>query len=476
MTLGRCCGGAAYALPNEILPAGTGDNAVTFSGKYVTIVYIVPGVNSSILIDISQLRIGMYVQLDLGWMHHPFPVSSFRVTSAEQIATLRGLGLQEIRYIPKKSDPELRELVPAAWSPPQAQDAQDAQEGSEGVAAALVEDAAARERQQQLEAQRQALDLCNQRFAHATRQYASLEKGVEEQPLLSRETADALISGCVTELLDNGESVIRLLSEGVGERSGLHPINVVVVGLLLGKALGLAQEELLQLGAAALVHDLGKLKLPMAVAHMDPSMTAAERMRYETHVAESVAVARRMGYPSEVLLAVAQHHEMVDGTGFPRRSKGGDMGRLSHVIALVNRYDRLCNPATGTNAMTPHEALSMIFAQHKARFDSMVLGAFIRMMGVYPPGSVVQLVNDRYAIVSSVNSSRPLRPKVVVHDSRVPREQALILDLETTPELGIRRSLKPSQLPREALEYLSPRQRICYFFERAVPADREDAE
>lgn len=108
------------------------------------------------------------------------------------------------------------------------------------------------------------------------------------------------------------------------------------------------------------------------------------------------------------------------------------------------------------------------FAKHKAKFDVQILGVFIRMMGIYPPGSIVQLVNDRYAIVVSVNSSRPLRPRVVVHDPAVPKEQALILDLELVPELGIRRSLKPTQLPREALDYLSPRKRICYFFERAA--------
>lgn len=92
------------------------------------------------------------------------------------------------------------------------------------------------------------------------------------------------------------------------------------------------------------------------------------------------------------------------------------------------------------------------------------------MMGVYPPGSVVQLVNDRFALVVSVNSSRPLRPRVLVHDPVVPRSEALILDLEQVPELGIKRSLKASQLPKAALDYLSPRQRICYFFERAVEA------
>ena len=89
-----------------------------------------------------------------------------------------------------------------------------------------------------------------------------------------------------------------------------------------------------------------------------------------------------------------------------------------------------------------------------------------RRMGVYPPGSVVQLVDDRFALVVSVNSSRPLKPRVIVHEPSVSRHEALILDLEHAPTIGIRRSVKPSALPREAAEYLSPRQRISYFFEK----------
>ena len=145
------------------------------------------------------------------------------------------------------------------------------------------------------------------------------------------------------------------------------------------------------------------------------------------------------------------------------------------ILSLVNHYERLCNPGRSAQTMTPHEALSVMFAQQKNRFDAVELGIFIRMMGVYPPGSVVQLVNDRFAMVVSVNSSRPLRPRVIVHDPRVPKDEALVLDLETVPELGIRRSLKPAQLPRDALDYLSPRQRICYFFERAVSPGPEEA-
>lgn len=432
-----------------------------------------PEVNSSILIDISQLRVGMYIQLDLGWMHHPFPVSSFRVASAEQIATLRELGLTEVRYVPKKSDPDQRELVPAAWSVPEM--AAPPVHGLDAAGTAASADLEARRRRELLEAQNRALAACDHRFGEATRQYQALERVASEHPDQARAKGDALVSGCVAELLENGDSVIRLLSEGVGERNALHPVNVMVISLLLGRALGMKSAELHDLGVAALIHDLGKLKLPPNLRQPTPSMIPMERSRYESHVGESVAFATRMGLAESVVTAISRHHEMADGSGFPLRLSGPDQGRAGQVLALVNRYDRMCNPANGVDALTPHEALSVIFAQLKAKFDSVVLGAFIRMMGVYPPGSIVQLVNDRYAIVASVNSSRPLRPKVIVHDPKVPKDEAPILDLETVPELGIRRSLKPAQLPRDALDYLSPRQRICYFFERAVSPGPEEA-
>jgi hypothetical protein len=121
--------------------------------------------------------------------------------------------------------------------------------------------------------------------------------------------------------------------------------------------------------------------------------------------------------------------------------------------------------------MTPHESLSLLFAQGRSKFDTSILGAFIKMMGVYPPGSTVQLTDDRYGIVVAVNSSRPLKPSVLVHDGGVPREEALVLDLELSPGLGIRRSIKPQQLPPPALDYLAPAPRVAYFFEPAAPVE-----
>ncbi len=433
--------------------------------------------NTDVLIDIGQLRIGMYIQLDLNWMSHPFPVSSFRIASESQIEILRGLGLSQIRYNPSKSDlPPVDSQYPAGLEQEAA--AQEALSALADAAEEIPPDAAealsdpkraALQLKMQLLEQQRRLDACDQRFLAATRQYRKLADSAEGSPAMARVESEALVADCVHELLGNTESVISLLSEGVGERNTLHPVNVMVLCLLMGKSQGLSPETMQDLGMAALLHDMGKLRLSPAISNGPfPGMTPAEEARYRSHVGESVRLGQSMGLSSGVLLAIAQHHEMADGSGFPLKLKGDAICLAGRILSLVNHYERLCNPGRSAQAMTPHEALSVMFAQQKNRFDPVELGIFIRMMGVYPPGSVVQLVNDRYAMVVSVNSSRPLRPRVIVHDSRVPKDEALVLDLETVPELGIRRSLRPSQLPRDALEYLSPRKRICYFFERAV--------
>lgn len=433
--------------------------------------------NTDVLIDIGQLRIGMYIQLDLNWMSHPFPVSSFRIASESQIEILRGLGLSQIRYNPSKSDlPPVDSQYPAGLEQEAA--AQEALSALADAAEEMPPDAAealsdpkraALQLKMQLLEQQRRLDACDQRFLAATRQYRKLADSAEGSPAMARVESEALVADCVHELLGNTESVISLLSEGVGERNTLHPVNVMVLCLLMGKSQGLSPETMQDLGMAALLHDMGKLRLSPAISNGPfPGMTPAEEARYRSHVGESVRLGQSMGLSSGVLLAIAQHHEMADGSGFPLKLKGDAICLAGRILSLVNHYERLCNPGRSAQAMTPHEALSVMFAQQKNRFDPVELGIFIRMMGVYPPGSVVQLVNDRYAMVVSVNSSRPLRPRVIVHDSRVPKDEALVLDLETVPELGIRRSLRPSQLPRDALEYLSPRKRICYFFERAV--------
>jgi hypothetical protein len=122
--------------------------------------------------------------------------------------------------------------------------------------------------------------------------------------------------------------------------------------------------------------------------------------------------------------------------------------------------------------MTPHEALSFIFARRRDKFDATVLQLMIRCLGVYPPGSIVKLSNDAIAMVVSVNPQKALRPWVLLYEAGVSKHEAIMLDLDQEPDVSIAKSLRPALLPPAVYAYLSPRKRITYFFDSGAPKER----
>lgn len=425
------------------------------------------------LIEIHQLRPGMFIELELGWMSHPFPTRSFKISSEKQLEVIRGLGLKRVRYFRGKSD-LLPGLANADGAKVLAGNGPGEQAKPQGTLASTDANRLRRQRSDLLSAQHNSLIVCERRFVDAIQHYKLAVEQISAFPGAARQQCLDVVGGFVGDMLQEGELAIRLLSEGMGDKASMHPVNVTILSLLLGRSLGLSQPDMLDLGMAAFLHDIGKSRLPDRVRWPDENFSKAEYNLYQDHVAQGVPLGRHMDLTAGALQAIAQHHEAMDGSGFPARLKGDSLSMPSKILSLVNQYDNLCNPSRPSTAVTPHEALAFIFAQLKSRFDSVTLGAFIRMMGVYPPGSVVQLADERFALVVSVNSTRPLRPQVIVHEPRVPKHEALILDLEHAPALGIRRSLKPASLPRDAMDYLSPRQRICYFFEKAIESPSDE--
>ncbi len=392
-------------------------------------------------IDVQHLRIGMYIHLDVGWMAHPFPLSSFKLTTPEQIAIIRGLGKSRLRWSPDKSDPApIPEQAAGALSGA-ADDASDLPPGTPAAAPSETPQAAQqRIAREQLATERAALQLCERQFTEAARACKNMCDLVPALPQVARAQAEALAGALVTKMLDANDMCIRLLTDAAGDKAGMHAVNVAVISLLMGRTFGLPESDMLDLGVGALLHDIGKIELPERVRHKDDSFSTAENQLYQEHVAHGVALARKMGLQPGATLVIAQHHEHADGSGFPLKLNSDRMSTGARIVSLINRYDNMCNPAIASKVLTPHEALSLLFAQGKNRYDTAILGAFIRMMGVYPPGSTVQLTDDRFGVVVSVNSSRSLKPRVIVHDPRVPRDEALLLDLEGHGHLGIRRS------------------------------------
>ncbi len=405
-------------------------------------------------IAVEELRVGMFIHLDGGWLSHPFPLSSFRVASTEQIQTLRGLGLTRVRWSPDKSElpPTAEEAAAAAAA------------AAQRLAESNAEERLHQQRRGQLAAQREAAQRCERQHAEAAKAWREATDTVGAQPREAGRSTEALTRAMLSKMLVSQDIGIRLVGGG-GDRAATHALNTAIVALLMGRSLGLTEQELVDLGTGALMHDVGKLDVPDRFRHLEDGFSSNELNAYRDHVAKGVTLAQRMGLAAGSMVVLAQHHELADGSGFPLRLAGERISMAARLVAIVNRYDNLCNPQSRVIPLTPHEAVSVLFAQGRNRYDAAVLNLFIRMMGVYPAGSLVQLTDDRFAMVIGINSNRPLKPRVLVHDPHVSRSEALIVDLEQHPDLGIRRSMVAARLPSQALDYLDPRPRVSYYFE-----------
>ncbi len=426
-------------------------------------------------ISVDQLQVGVYVYLDVGWMHHPFSFNNFKIRDEDQLRTIRQLGLEYVRWDPARSD--LKPLPKEAVTDPQGVTGKDdpepvpeTPEMAEALAKKQAAMAAKLERVERLNEHREKLAKVERAFLNAANVIRGINKTIYSQPEKTVSDAGQLVEQMVEVLLAAPELAIQVMAEKPGEDVYFHSLNVSVLSMTLARELGLPAEIVQAIGVGAIFHDIGLSEVPAKILNNPGTLTKAEREFREQHCQYGLDMGKKMNLPSAVLKIIQQHHEFFDGTGYPRKLKGEAIDPLARLVALVNAYDNLCNPVNVAQAMTPHEALSHMFAQQRNRFDPRFLQAFIRFMGVYPPGSVVGLSNDAIGLVIKVNSSRPLRPTVIVYDAGIPKSEAIILDLEEEPDINISRAIKPAQLPTAVFEYLNPRRRVSYYFDAAGSA------
>src|SRR3990167_9197200 len=398
----------------------------------------------------EQLCIGLYIHLDRGWMEHSFTFSSFKIKEQAQIDAIHALNLPRLRYDPKRSDGRplavaVQPVAAAAVIPP----APSAEEQ-----AALQ---AKQARIEQLKALRKNLAEVDKQFQQASKTVKNIGRTLRSQPRETLQQAEELVGQMVSAMLGEHTVLMHALNGKAGEDAYFHSLNVTVLSIMLARILNFSREDSLQLGLGALLHDIGKLEIPSKILLKTEPLNRAEQNFLHLHCEYGIKLAKPMELGEAAQRIIREHHEFCDGTGYPKQLKGEQLSPLSRVVSIANQYDNLCNPLTLADALTPHEALSKMFAQQRNRFDAVALKAFIRCLGVYPPGCIVQLSNEMIGLVLAVNPNKPLRPTVIVHDPDVPKEEAIILDLERDTELNISKSLRPGQLPREIYNYLSPR-------------------
>jgi HD-GYP domain-containing protein (c-di-GMP phosphodiesterase class II) len=213
-----------------------------------------------------------------------------------------------------------------------------------------------------------------------------------------------------------------------------------------------------------MLHDVGVADIPSRVVR-NPHRTASEEQFYRTHIGRGLkSVAPMKNLPVAVKNIIACHHEHWDASGYPNGLSENKIPRLARIVAIANRYDNLCNPLDARNARMPAEAVAQMFKHEGAAFDPALLGAFVKALGVYPPGTFVGLSDGSYGLVIESSSRDLLRPLLMLYDASVPRNEALLLDMQEADET-ITGVLAPAELPREVIEYLAPQGRVDFYLE-----------
>jgi len=414
---------------------------------------------SKIKLSTDRLTVGLYIQLPCAWGGHPFLFSSFKIQDEEQVKILQSLTFKHVVYIPEKSD-----CTPLPVTAEKIED--DLPEADNQYLDTLWQ-----EKQRRVEEQKsylRNLRKCENQFKKSLSVVRAINLKLDNQASQALTDAKELITSITEKLNSSNSAVLHLMEEGKeGDKYHCHVFHVAILAMILGKALALSEQELVYLGLGALFHDLGKSKIPKQILNNRPDVSSAENNYYKMHVRYAMdKISNIEDFPDSVIDIVSQHHEFLDGSGYPKKLKGEQINLLTQIVSIANEYDNMCNPTDKHPSRTPYHALSHLYKNRGEQLNKEVLGLLVKELGIYPPGCIVELCNDKLALVMSVTKDNIMQPNVMIYDPSIPKNDAAIISL-SEKELKIKKVIIPSKLPENIQEYLNPRARVNYYFEHA---------
>lgn len=408
-------------------------------------------------ISLDQLCVGLYVQLEGSWMEHPFLFRNFLIKDEKQLQIIKSLNLEKVLINTSKSKAK---PLPSNIGGGKVQD--------KAKIDATV-DAMMKEKQRRvkkLQARREKMVVCENNYRKTMAGVKNIVKKINNISPDTVKSAEGLVGSIVSSFLTDRDASLHLVNvKGGDEDDHFHVINVAVLSLMLGNALMLEKDQLKKLGFSSLFHDMGKSKIPAAILRKKDKRTAAERKLYEMHTEYGVEMGREIkSLPQEAFRVIAQHHEAVDGSGFPNGLKGSEINSFAKIVSIANAYDNYCNNTDPKKSMTPYQAVSFMYANEKHKYEEEMLAAFISSLGVYPPGTILKLNEGNIGMVISINPDVLLKPNILLYNPQIPKDEAVILDLREE-ELSIETTITPSSLTPEIFKYLNPAMNVNYFFE-----------
>lgn len=397
-------------------------------------------------IDVTQVRMGMYVcGLDRSWLDTPYWRHAFLIESADQVEQLRGLC--RYVYIDLNKGEDVEPLAASTDAP-------------ESVLAG-----GSRNRRRRPSGGRPRKDYrvsLEKELKTAQPLYNethSVVEGLLSDARLGRSldspSAQSKVEGLVASVVRNPNALLCLTRLKDRDRyTSMHSVNVCIFALAFGRHIGLTIDDLYELGVGALLHDLGKMRVPLEIINKPGPLTPEEFDVMKAHPQYGRELLAECGEIPERALAVAyHHHERYDGTGYPEALKGREIQLFPRIVAICDVYDAITSARSYNVPISEHAALRKLYDGRGTAFEPRTVDKFIQCIGVYPVGSVVGLTNGETAVVVTVNEEDRTRPIVKLllgrkgHPYNTPRYINLLTQQRDSSgrSLAVKRVLDPSE-------------------------------
>lgn len=249
----------------------------------------------------------------------------------------------------------------------------------------------------------------------------------------------AVLSMIIDDLSSNKDAMIMLMDMNLADHYLYHhSVNVCIYSCLLGMHAGYDRDTLTVLGLGALLHDIGKTKIPLELLNKKGKLTDLEWETIKTHTEYGFLMLK--DEPNIPLLAAhcaLQHHERLDGSGYPRGLKGDEIHEFAQWIGLTDSYDAMTTHRVYRQTLLPHQALEVLYTGAGTLYNMRMVELFRDKVAAYPLGATVRISTGETGVVVDINASSPVRPiiRVLENERGEPLNEPYEVDL--TKQLSI---------------------------------------
>ncbi len=260
------------------------------------------------------------------------------------------------------------------------------------------------------------LPRARQAMARSEETLASVVADIRGGRIPQTGQVNEVVDHMVDSMIDNPDALLwvaQLREEHL--QTYQHGVRVALYMIAMGRQLGFPRELLGNLGMIGMLADVGKIKLPRALLEKPGMLNPAEYSIIKEHVRLGLeSLAQGGNFPAEVELGIAQHHERLDGSGYPKGMKGNEISIYGRMAAIADSFSALITPRPYANPLAPQDALMSLYQWAGSSFHGPLVEQFVQGVGVFPVGSMVELSSGEVAVVLAQNRVRRLEPRVLL--------------------------------------------------------------